>query len=163
MQARALTEQLTCVVIETSNYSAGCSFLLCRPNHERPSRKLDMEKIWVTALSTLSSFAMMRVILRLRRRRLLSFQYTVGWLAFFGLLILTGALLSFLPKLAESLQLSTGVVVGASAGIVLTGLCIQLSISISILQERVQLLSEEAALVKNEINGIESRGVHNGE
>ena len=120
-----------------------------------------MEKLWVTALSILFSLATMRVILRLRRKRLLSFQYTVGWLGFLVLLILTGALLSFLPKLAESLQLSTGVVVGASAGVVLTGLCIQLSISISILQERVQLLAEEAALVKNEITDIESRGVDN--
>lgn len=125
------------------------------------SRKVDMEKLWVTALSILFSLATMRVILRLRRKRLLSFQYTVGWLGFLVLLILTGALLSFLPKLAESLQLSTGVVVGASAGVVLTGLCIQLSISISILQERVQLLAEEAALVKNEITDIESRGVDN--
>lgn len=120
-----------------------------------------MEKLWVTALSILFSLATMRVILRLRRKRLLSFQYTVGWLGFLVLLILTGALLSFLPKLAESLQLSTGVVVGASTGVVLTGLCIQLSISISILQERVQLLAEEAALVKNEITDIESRGVDN--
>ncbi len=82
----------------------------------------------------------------LARRQLLSFRYAAGWLALFGLGALSSALLPAAQPLASLIQVTPGIVVSAGAVLALLGICVQLSISISGLQEQVRTLSEEIAL-----------------
>lgn len=87
-------------------------------------------------------------ILYLARKHRISFRYTIGWLVLFVISALTGFLIPLVEPLAAQLQLDAFALVGASAIIVLLALCIQLSISISGLQNQMQRLNEDLALQK---------------
>lgn len=87
-------------------------------------------------------------VLYLARKQRISFRYTIGWLVLFGISALTGFLIPLIEPLAAQLQLDAFALVGASAIIVLLALCIQLSISISGLQNQMQRLNEDLALQK---------------
>ncbi len=82
----------------------------------------------------------------LARRQMLSFRYTAGWLALFGVGALSSALIPAAEPLASLIQVTPGVIVSAAGVLTLLGICVQLSISISGLQEQVRTLSEEIAL-----------------
>jgi len=82
----------------------------------------------------------------LARRQLLSFRYTAGWLALFGVGALSSALVPAAQPLASLIEVTPGVIVSAAGVLTLLAICVQLSISISGLQEQVRTLSEEIAL-----------------
>ncbi len=82
----------------------------------------------------------------LARRQLLSFRYTAGWLALFGVGALSSALVPAAEPLARLIDVTPGVIVSAAGVLTLLAICVQLSISISGLQEQVRTLSEEIAL-----------------
>lgn len=86
------------------------------------------------------------VVYLLARRQALTFRYAVGWLALFGLGALSGLLVPLSAPLAELLGVTPGVVVSAVGVLALLAICVQLSISISGLQEQVRVLAEELAL-----------------
>jgi hypothetical protein len=90
-------------------------------------------------------------ILYLARKQRISFRYTVGWLSLCTIGAFSGLLIPAISPLANSLQLGAFSLVGAVAIIVLLALCVQLSISISGLQRQVQLLNEDLALHKKEV------------
>jgi hypothetical protein len=77
---------------------------------------------------------------------LLSFRYTAGWLALFGVGALSSALVPAAEPLARLIDVTPGVIVSAAGVLTLLAICVQLSISISGLQEQVRTLSEEIAL-----------------
>ena len=84
----------------------------------------------------------------LSRRHALSFRYTVGWLAFLTVGALSGVLVPLAGPLARGLGVLPAVIVTAAGVLALLAICVQLSISISGLQEQVRTLSEELALHK---------------
>ena len=90
-------------------------------------------------------------IVYLARKQRISFRYTVGWLALCVIGALSGLLIPVITPLASALQLDAFSLVGAIAVIVLLALCVQLSISISGLQNQVQLLNEDLALHKKAV------------
>ena len=96
------------------------------------------------------SIAVGMIVVIVARRGLLTFRYTIGWLG----LLLVGALSSVFIQIAEPLSSSIGVTPGVivlTAGLlVLLAICIQLSISISGLQLKVQRLAEVAAIEKTD-------------
>lgn len=85
------------------------------------------------------------VVFRLARRQKLSFRYTVGWLALCGVGIFAGLLVPVINPLARWLSISPAALIAIGAVLLLTSICIQLSISISGLQSQVRRLTEEAA------------------
>ena len=87
-------------------------------------------------------------VLYLARKQRISFRYTVGWLVLSAISALTGFLIPLIQPIATRLKLDAFALVGASAIIVLLALCIQLSISISGLQNQMQRLNEDLALQK---------------
>lgn len=93
-----------------------------------------------------SSLLIGGLILVLARRQRLSFRYAVGWLLFLGLGAVSSLLLPAVQPIASGLGVTPGVVVSSFAVIALLAICIQLSISISGLQEQVRTLAEEVAL-----------------
>lgn len=82
----------------------------------------------------------------LARRQLLSFRYTAGWLTLFGVGALSSALVPAAAPLASLIDVTPGVVISAGGVLTLLAICVQLSISISGLQEQVRVLAEEVAL-----------------
>ena len=94
------------------------------------------------------------VIFMLSRKRRISFRYTIGWLTLSALSAVGGLLLPVIEPLSKKLQLDAFSLVGALAGIVLLSLCIQLSISISGLQQQLRKLNEDFALQKKEIDSL---------
>ncbi len=93
-------------------------------------------------------------VITLSRRGRISFRYTIGWLALFALSAIGGLLLPAIEPLSQKLQLGAFSLVGALAVIVLLGLCIQLSISISGLQCQLRRLNEDLALQKKELEDL---------
>jgi len=87
-------------------------------------------------------------ILYLARKQRISFRYTMGWLTLCVISAFTGLLIPLIKPLAAKLQLDAFALIGASAIIMLLALCIQLSISISGLQNQMQRLNEDLALQK---------------
>lgn len=92
------------------------------------------------------------IVTRLSRRGLLSFRYTLGWLCVASLGILSGLLVPVAEPLATAIGLSSAVLVGLTALIMVTIIAIQLSISISGLQRHVRSLTEEIAIFRLSIN-----------
>jgi hypothetical protein len=92
------------------------------------------------------SIAIAVIVVIVARRGLLTFRYTIGWLS----LLLVGALSSVFVQISEPLSSSIGVTPGVivlTAGLlVLLAICIQLSISISGLQLKMQRLAEVVAI-----------------
>ena len=93
-------------------------------------------------------------IIVLSRRNRISFRYTMGWLTLSVLSAVGGLLLPVIEPLSRKFQLGAFSLVGALAVIVLVGLCIQLSISISGLQRQLRKLNEDIALQKKEIDDL---------
>ena len=93
-------------------------------------------------------------IIMLSRRNRISFRYTMGWLTLSVLSAVGGLLLPVIEPLSKKFQLDAFSLVGALAVIVLLSLCIQLSISISGLQQQLRKLNEDLALQKKEIDDL---------
>jgi len=93
-------------------------------------------------------------IIMLSRRNRISFRYTMGWLTLSVLSAVGGLLIPIIEPLSRKFQLDAFSLVGALAVIVLVGLCIQLSISISGLQQQLRKLNEDLALQKKEIDDL---------
>ena len=93
-------------------------------------------------------------VLRLGRKQKLSFRYTVGWLILGGLGVVAGALVPVADPIANTLHLSPAAFLGMGAVILLVTLCVQLSISISGIQEQVRRLAEEAAFLREELDQV---------
>ena len=109
-----------------------------------------IQAIEITIVACLFAIA----VISLSRRGRISFRYTIGWLTLCLLSALGGLLLPVIEPLARKFQLDAFSLVGALAVIVLLGLCIQLSISISGLQGQLRRLNEDMALQKKELDDL---------
>ena len=112
-----------------------------------------MQVMEIAAISVM----FMGLIVFLTKKKLISFRYTVGWFVVFFISATAGLFVSFVSPIAELLQISTSMVF---VGIVVIGLLlisIQLSISISGLQGRLQDLAENLALLKERVEREEYR------
>ena len=101
-------------------------------------------------VSALVSACFARYIYRLASRHLLSFRYTIGWLALCGVGIFAGLLLPILGPISQSIKVTPAAIIAVGALVVLLLICIQLSIAISILQERTRSLAEQIAHLQHE-------------
>lgn len=88
------------------------------------------------------------IVYRAARRQLLSFRFTVGWLALCGIGVFSGLLTPALVPLGERIRLSSAGLLAAGGVLLLVVICVQLSINISVLQSRVRTLTEEIARVQ---------------
>ncbi len=87
----------------------------------------------------------------LARVRLLSFRYALGWLALCGLGTFAGVFAPLAEPLSQRLKVSPAAVIALGAVVLLVAICIQLSISISGLQEQNRRLTESIAHFRLEI------------
>ena len=99
-------------------------------------------------------------ISRLARRGRLSFRYTIGWLTIFTLSLLSAPVLPFMDLVSRNLYLEPASVFAVSALGLLVMIAVQLSISISGLQEQVRQLNEDTAFLR--LQNFESEQLNNG-
>lgn len=115
----------------------------------------DIQFVQVAVVVTIALVSAM-VVLYLARRGKLTFRYTAGWV---GLFVLAAGLGVFAPltmPIADWIGVTPGVVVTMGAALGLLTICVQLSISISGLQEQLRRVTEEVALLTERSSAEES-------
>jgi hypothetical protein len=95
------------------------------------------------------------VVLRLGRRGLISFRYTMGWLSLAALGIFAALIVPVVEPIAEWLRLSPTAFLVAVASIGSAALFVQLTISISGTQRKVDSLTQENALLRERLARLE--------
>lgn len=96
-------------------------------------------------------------ILRLARRRLLSTRYAIGWLVIGGLVAVAAALMPFVGRLGRLANMTPTAVLLTMSSVLLLAISVQLSISVSLLQERLRTTAEAHALLARRLDELEQR------
>ena len=99
-------------------------------------------------IALLISATILGVIRKLARKKRLSFRYTLGWLALGVTGMCAALIVPFTSQIASILNVTPAAVLGAGAIGLAIIICVQLSISISVLQEQTRVLAEEITLLK---------------
>lgn len=107
-----------------------------------------------TLYSAAISLAFVLAIYRLGRKQKLSFRYAVGWMILGILGVVAGLVSPMSEPLANHLHVTPAALLAIGGMILLLVLCVQLSISISGLQEQVRTLAEESAFLRQEIDEL---------
>ncbi len=103
------------------------------------------------------SVAFGMLVIRFSKRRKISFRYTTGWLLICALGVFASLLLPMLTPLATWLKLSPIVllIVITTVGVAL--LFLQLTVSISGNQRRVDSLAQETALLREKLERLQAK------
>ena len=96
------------------------------------------------------------LVIRFSQKRRISFRYTVGWLVLCGLGIFASLLIPVFTPIAEFFELSPTSFLVAIASVGSALLFLQLTVSISGTQRRVDSLAQENALLREKLERIES-------
>jgi hypothetical protein len=96
-------------------------------------------------------------ILSIARRQLISFRYTIGWLGLCAVTLIGALLVPVVEPVARFLKVDPFTVVGGSAFLILLGICIQLSISISGLHRQLHDVNEVVALLRDKVENDPAR------
>ena len=96
------------------------------------------------------------LVIRFSRRHKISFRYTTGWLMICALGVFASLLLPMMTPIATWLQLSpiALLIVIAAVGVAL--LFLQLTVSISGNQRRVDSLTQETALLREKLERLQT-------
>lgn len=96
------------------------------------------------------------VILRLARRRLLSTRYAIGWLSVGLLVAVAAALMPFVGRIGRLANMTPTAVLLTMSSLLLLAISVQLSISVSQLQERLRTTAEAHALLAGRVAELEA-------
>ncbi len=91
-------------------------------------------------------------IFRLSRRGMLSFRYSIGWFSIMFIGLLAVPLAAVFSPLAEKLELSPSALLASISTIAVVMILIQLSVSISGNQRKMDTLVSENALLKEKLD-----------
>ena len=103
----------------------------------------------------LGGVIIMFVILALTRRRLLTTRYTLGWLAVGAFVALAAITLPFVSRIGKVANITPTAVLLMISSVLLLAISIQLSISVSLLQERLRTTAEAHALLARRVSDLE--------
>lgn len=103
----------------------------------------------------LGGLGIMLLILRLARRRLLTTRYALGWLGIGALVALAAVSMPFVGRLGKLADITPTAVLLMISSIFLLAISIQLSISVSQLQERLRTTAEAHALLARRVSDLE--------
>jgi hypothetical protein len=113
-------------------------------------------------VSAVLSACLALFVYRLARRQRLSFRYTIGWLALCALGMFAGLFIPVVEPLSNFLQLSPAGLIAVGALSVLVLICVQLSASISGLQEQIRKLAEQIAHLRDASDRLSSQSTNEG-
>ncbi len=105
----------------------------------------------------LGGLAIMAVILRLARGRLLTTRYALGWLGVGALVALAAVLMPFVGRIGRLANMTPTAVLLTFSSLLLLAISVQLSISVSLLQERLRATAEAHALLASRLAELEAR------
>ena len=91
-------------------------------------------------------------VFRLSRRGMLSFRYSIGWFSIMFLGLLAAPFVVIFAPLAEILKLTPSALLAAISTIAVVVILIQLSVSISGNQRKMDTLVRENALLKEKLD-----------
>lgn len=91
-------------------------------------------------------------VFRLSRRGMLSFRYSIGWFSIMFLGLLAAPFVVIFAPLAEKLKLSPSALLASISTIAVVMILIQLSVSISGNQRKMDKLVRENALLKEKLD-----------
>jgi len=95
-----------------------------------------------TGFSLLLAFSIYHLAVKQR----ISFRYLVGWLSICALGIFSRIFIPVIEPLSISLKVAPGVLLAIVGMVILLVICVQLTISISGMQQQIRRLTEEIAL-----------------
>lgn len=91
-------------------------------------------------------------VARLSKKRLLSFKYTIGWMSVCLFGIFASPLVFLITPLAEKLRLTPTALLVAFSTVAVAVILIQLSVSISGNQRKMETLVRENAILRESLN-----------
>lgn len=97
----------------------------------------------------------MLFVLRLARRRLLTTRYAIGWLVVGLLVAMAASLMPFVGRLGRLANMTPTAVLLTMSSLLLLAITVQLSISVSLLQERLRTTAEAHALLAGRVDELE--------
>jgi hypothetical protein len=97
------------------------------------------------------------VVMRLARRRLLTTRYALGWLGVGVFITVAAVLMPFVGRLGEIADITPTAVLLILSSVTLLAITVQLSISVSLLQERLRATAEANALLAGRVAELEQR------
>ena len=103
----------------------------------------------------LGGVAIVLVILRLARHRLLTTRYSLGWLGIGALVGLAAVTMPFVGRVGKLANITPTAVLLMISSLLLLAISIQLSISVSLLQERLRTTAEAHALLARRVSDLE--------
>jgi len=101
---------------------------------------------------------MLFVVVRLVHRRKLTFGFASGWVAVSVAVIASSLLTPFVNPIARPFSMTATAVFLVVAVVFIVTVCIQLSISVSALQDRMRDLAEANALLRAELERRDDDG-----
>ena len=105
-----------------------------------------------------AGLAFLALVYALARRQLLSFRYTAGWMTLFAFLVVAVVanrlLVPIVEPIAEAFDISPAAMLVIVLVVLLALICIQLSISISGMQEQNRRLAERIALLQRRLEEV---------
>jgi hypothetical protein len=96
-------------------------------------------------------------ILRLARRRFLTTRYAIGWLCVGGFIAVAAAMMPFVGRIGRLANMTPTAVLLTMSSVLLLLISVQLSISVSQLQERLRTTAEAHALLAVRLAELERR------
>jgi hypothetical protein len=105
----------------------------------------------------LGGFFIALIILRLARRRLLTTRYALGWLGVGAFVMLAAAAMPFVGRIGRIANITPTAVLLMMSSLLLLAISVQLSISVSQLQERLRTTAEAHALLVSKVAELEQQ------
>jgi Uncharacterized conserved protein (DUF2304) len=103
----------------------------------------------------LSGSVIVVMIMRLARRRLLSTRYALGWLGVGAFITVAAVLMPFVGRIGRFANITPTAVLLMLSSVTLLAISVQLSISVSLLQERLRTTAEANALLASRVAELE--------
>ena len=101
--------------------------------------------------------ALICLVYSLARKGLISFRYVVGWLLLGVLIVASGPIAFLIHPISSALAITRGTLLSMMGLMLVVAICIQLSISISGIHERLRRASEEISHLKNTIEKMNNK------
>jgi hypothetical protein len=101
--------------------------------------------------------AIVLIALRLARRRLVSTRFAVSWIGLGCMVAGAAAFMPFVGRIGRLADMTPTAVLLAVSSVTLLAISVQLSISVSRLQEDLRTVAESHALLRRHVDDLERR------
>jgi len=101
--------------------------------------------------------SLITIVYILARKGSMSFRYMVGWILLGVLIVASGPIAFLIHPISSALEITQGTLLSMIGLMLVVAICIQLSISISGIHERLRRTSEEISHLKNLVDSLSKK------